>query len=391
VTGFNAPKSWPKELTQKWKVTVNEGVGTPALVGEKLYLFVREGSNEVARCLDAATGKEIWQDKYEAQPSTPPGSGRNNEFVGPRSSPTVAEGKVVTLGVRGTLSCFDAATGKLLWRKDDFKGTWPKFFTSSSPIVVDGLCIAQLGGGLSNGAIVAYDLASGNEKWKWTGDSTAYSSPVLMTVGGTKLIIAMTETKMVAVGAADGKLLWETPFAVTGRGYNAATPIVDGQTLIYTGSGRGVRAVQLEKMGDGFVAKELWKNTEKSVQFNTPVLKDGLIYGLTQTNELFCINAKTGKTAWSGPAAAAGGGGGGGGGGGMRGGPGGFGSIVDAGPVLLALTPSSELIVFEPSNKEFKQLAKYKVADKQTHAYPIVAGNRLFVKDRDSLILWTIQ
>ena len=72
-------------------------------------------------------------------------------------------------------------------------------------------------------------------------------------------------------------------------------------------------------------------------------------------------------------------------------GGGGYGSIVDAGPVLLVLTPKSQLIVFEPSDKEFKQLAKYKVADADTYGYPVVAGNRLFVKDSNSLTLWTIK
>ena len=67
------------------------------------------------------------------------------------------------------------------------------------------------------------------------------------------------------------------------------------------------------------------------------------------------------------------------------------GSIVDAGPVLMALSPNSQLIVFEPSDKEFKQIAKYKVADSDTWAYPIVAGNRVFVKDKDSLTMWLIE
>src|SRR6266436_7419508 len=86
---FTAPKTWPKELTQKWKVTVGEGVATPALVGDKLYVFTREEGNEVIRCLDAATGKELWQDKYESLGANPPAA----SFSGPRSSPTVANGK----------------------------------------------------------------------------------------------------------------------------------------------------------------------------------------------------------------------------------------------------------------------------------------------------------
>jgi len=187
----------------------------------------------------------------------------------------------------------------VIWRKDDFKNATPKFYTSSSPLIADGLCIAELGGGDNPGGVIAYDLASGKEKWKWTGDSPAYGSPVLMTVDGMKLIVAMTETKIVALTANDGKQVWETPFAVQGRGYNAATPIVDGQTLIYAGSGRGVTAVKLEKKGDSVAASELWKNTDNSVMFNTPVLKNGLLFGLSAGNDFFCINARDGKTAWT--------------------------------------------------------------------------------------------
>ena len=92
---FSAPKTWPKELNQKWKVTVGLGDATPALVGNKLFIFARQGDDEVIRCLDAANGKELWQEKYAAQAVSGPAS----QHSGPRSSPTVADGKIVTLGV----------------------------------------------------------------------------------------------------------------------------------------------------------------------------------------------------------------------------------------------------------------------------------------------------
>jgi outer membrane protein assembly factor BamB len=379
-------------LTPKWKVAVGEGVATPALVADKLYVFARQEGGEVARCLEAATGKELWKEKYDSLGATGPASG----FSGPRSSPTVADGKVVTLGIRGVLCCRDAASGKLLWRKEDFQGAWPRFFVSSSPLVADGLCVAQVGGP-GNGGIVAYDLTSGNEKWKWTGDGPAYASPVLMTVGGAKLVLAVTDTKVVAVALADGKLAWETPFDVGGmRGYNAATPIVEGATVIYTGSGRGATAVKLEKQGDGLAGKELWKNPDHSVQFNTPVLKAGFLYGLSANNDLFCLGAQDGRTAWSAPAAPAEGGaegrGPGGGRGGGRGmGGRGFGSVVDAGSVLLALTPASQLVVFEPGGKALTEVARVKVAETPTHAYPVASGARLFIKDQDSVMLYTLE
>jgi len=373
VTGFTAPKMWPKELTQKWKVTVGEGVATPALVGDKLYVFARQGANEVLRCLKADSGNDIWKEEYEAAPVKGPAA----RFPGPRSSPAVADGKVVTLGVQGSLICRDAASGKKVWQKDDFKGSLPMFFTSSSPIIVDGLCIVQLGGE-GKGGIVAYDLASGDEKWKWTGDGTAYSSPVLFTVPSGKALVAETAKKIVVINIADAKLLWETPFPKgKGRSYNASTPMVDGQTVIYSGSGgRGTKAVQVEKEGDMLVAKERWSNPDNGCQFNTPVVKNALVFGISEGDVLFCINAETGKTAWTNP---------------IKGRQGGYGSIVDAGSVLFALTPSGQLLVFEPSDKEYKELASYKLASGDTYAYPVIAGNRIYIKDKEAVTLWTLD
>ena len=151
VTGFKAPKTWPQQLAQKWKVTVGQADGSPALVGDRLYVFAREDTDEVTRCLNAADGKEIWRNNFTVQAPNPPSGPAH---AGPRSSPAVADGKVVTLGVRGTVTCLSAADGKLIWRKDDFQ-TWPQFFTAMSPIIADGMCIVQVGAA-ANGGVVAY-------------------------------------------------------------------------------------------------------------------------------------------------------------------------------------------------------------------------------------------
>ncbi|HEY1189954.1 MAG TPA: PQQ-binding-like beta-propeller repeat protein [Gemmata sp.] len=376
ATDFQAPKEWPKELTQKWKVTVGDGVATPALVGDKLFVFTREGGAEVLRCLDAATGKQVWIEKYDAAFK----GGADSGFPGPRCSPAVADGKVVTMGVNGTISCFDAATGKKAWRTET-EGL-PPFHTSSSPVVVNKLVVAQYGGegrgkgGGGKGGVAAYDLETGKEKWKWTSGPAAYASPVSMTIGGTTMIVAETSSSLVGLSAADGKELWKTEYPVTGgRGYNSSTPLVSGSTVIFSGSNRGTRAVKIEKAGDTFTAKEAWTNKDNSALYNTPVVHGNSVFGLTSSDKLFCVSAETGKTAWAEP---------------LSGGRG-YGNIVDAGTVLLALPPNGTLTVFEPNDKEFKKLASYKVGANKTYAYPIPTGNRIYVKDADSVILWTVE
>src|SRR5262249_11765510 len=151
----------------------------------------------------------------------------------------------------------EADSGKVLWRKES--KAWPRFFTSSSPIIVDGKCVAYLGGD-GKGDLSAYDLGTGEAKWTWNGNPPGYASPVLMAVDGTKQLVTLAEKSVVGIGVADGKLLWEVPFAAGGMGsYNSITPIVDGSTVIYAREGTGTVTLKIEKKDDGFTAKELWQ------------------------------------------------------------------------------------------------------------------------------------
>jgi outer membrane protein assembly factor BamB len=384
VIGFAEPKTWPKELTKKWSVKVGLGDASPVLVGDKIFVFTRESTEEVVRCLDAVTGDEKWKDKYETDAVTGPGGGH----PGPRSAPAAADGKVCTFGVAGVLSCYDSDKGKLLWRKET--KAHPQFFTSVSPIIVDGKCIAYIGG-RGKGELVAYDLANGDEKWKWSGDGPAYGSPVLVTADKTKQLVTPTEKEVVGIDAVDGKLLWKASYQAR---YNSATPVADGPTIICSGppdmrgGGKGgTTAFKIEKKDDGFDAKETWTQPKTFAGiYNTPVLKDGLLYGLTSAGggggrgmgqgptNIFCMKADSGDVLWTDPTKR-----------------GQCGEIFDAGSVLLALTSDRELLVFKPSDKKYEELAKYNVADTETWAYPIIAGNRVFVKDKDSLTLWLIE
>ncbi len=345
-------------------------------MGDKLYAFGRIGGDEVTTCLDAATGKPVWQDKYATAAVGSPA----NAYGGPRSTPAVAEGKIYTLGVNGTVSCLDAATGMEVWRKNT--GEKPQFSTSMSPLVADGKCFVFLK------ALTAFDSVSGDVKW--TGPSgTPYGSPVLMTVAGTKQLVAPTENSLAGVNLMDGKVAWQVKLP-GGYSSNYPTPIIDGQTVIYNSPGKGAggssMALKIEKKDDAFTTTELWKGTG-AYQYNTPVLKDGLLFGLSGSRTFFCMDAKTGKALWTDntPRGEAGG-------------------VFSAGSVILAWTGpasfkgkgekvsgDSELVAFEANGTGYKEIANYKLSPGSGLALPIIAGNRLYLKGNSEVTLWTIE
>lgn len=368
VSGFNPPQKWDS-LVQKWRTTVGTGDATPALVGNKIYVFTRQENDEVISCIDVADGKVLWSSKYPAQAVT----GAAAAHPGPRSSPAVSNGKVITLGVGGVLTCYDGSNGKELWKKDEFPKTVPQFFVAMSPLVEENLCIVHLGG-KGKGAVIAYELESGNQKWRWDGDGPAYSSPVSAIIGGVKQVIVLTEKSLVGLAFSDGKLLWQAAATPVGRSCNAPTPVVSGNTVFFTGQGKGMFAVKIEKSGNEFSAKELWINPDIGCEFNTPVLKGDYLYGISSRGNLFCAEVATGKALWTDNTKL------------DR-----FGSLLDAGQVLIALPPTGELIVFKPSEKQFEQVAKVKVAESQTFAHPVLSKNKIIVKDRDSVALWAFE
>ncbi len=368
VTGFKAPASWPAELKQEWKVTVGFGDATPVLAGNKIYLNTRQGEQEVVLCYDAATGKELWKSAYASMAVTGPSA---SQHPGPRGTPAVSNDKIVTYGAAGILSCLDAANGKLLWRKDNPSNAFPAFFTGTSPLITDAMCIVHIGK-KDDGQVIAYDLNSGNEKWKWSGEGPSYSSPSVMTIEGKKLLIVITEKNIMALGLADGKQLWQIPTPVQQRFYNCVSPYIDGQTIYLTGQGTGMKAIKVEKSGNEYVTKDLWSNTEIGAKWNTPILKDGFLYGFTDQKRIYCLNASTGQTAWVDNAVSSD-----------------FSTIVDCSSVIIGLTSTNNLIVLKPDGKVYSEVAKYKVADTPIYAFPVISGNSIYVKDAETLMKYS--
>ena len=370
VTGFKVPSSWPAELKHVWTVNVGTGDASPVLLGNRIFVNTRQGGDEVILCLDASTGKEIWKSQYPCQAITGPSA---SAHPGPRGTPAIADGKIVTFGVTAILTCLDISNGKVLWKRENPDNEFPQFYTGLSPLLTDGMCIVHLGT-KDKGEVVALDLSTGKEKWKWTGDGPSYASPSVMVVTGQKQIVVQTEKNLIGLSQADGKLLWEVATPVQQRFYNCTSPYINGQIIYFTGQGTGTKAIQINKEGDKFVTKELWHNPDIGAKWNTPILKDGFLYGFTDIRRIYCLNATTGATAWYDNATNSD-----------------FATIVDCGSVIIGLPSTSNLLVFKPDNTSYQEVARYKVSDTPIYAFPVIAGNNIYIKDTDSLILYRLE
>ena len=82
VASFTEPATWPESLNQVWKVEVGTGYSTPIIVGDRIYMYTRQGEDEVLRSLDAATGEVVWQTEYPAPFRMNPAA--RNHGPGPR-------------------------------------------------------------------------------------------------------------------------------------------------------------------------------------------------------------------------------------------------------------------------------------------------------------------
>jgi outer membrane protein assembly factor BamB len=361
--------AWPAALQPGWTATVGVGHASPVVSKGRVYVFARQGEDEVLQAMDLATGQVAWTQKHPA-PYTM-NSAATGHGKGPKSTPVVGEGKVCTLGISGTLSCHDADKGTLLWRhsfQGEFPATSPLFGAAMSPVVDRGLLIAHVGGN-DKGALTAFDLATGAPRWSWKGDGPGYASPVIADVAGARQVVTQTQTKLVGLSAGQGELLWSVPFT-TEYSQNSVTPLVHGDLVIYSGVNQPVRAVRVAKKGAALAAEPAWENAEVSSYMSTPVLAQGKVFGLShrKKGQVYALDAASGRTLWL-----------------SDGRQGDNASLLVAGSMLLVLSTDAELSVVPLDATSFTPARRYTVAKSAVWAHPAVVPDGLLVKDQETL------
>ncbi|MGA3042332.1 MAG: PQQ-binding-like beta-propeller repeat protein [Bryobacteraceae bacterium] len=366
AAGFPEPKAWPEKLTLKWKVTVGEGHSSPVVADGKIYTHTRQGDREMVTALRPDTGQTIWQQGYAAPYTMNPAATTHGKGV--KATPVVEDGRIFTFGISGILSCFDAKTGKPQWRKEFGS---PDFGVANSPLVDRGRVIVFVGGN-TEGALTAFDAATGAEKWSWKGDGPAYASPIVVEIAGIRQVVTESRNHIVGVSAATGDLLWQIPYK-TVYAQNIVTPVLYRDTLIFSGIGNPVIAVKPIKHGAEWSTETTWQNKDVSMYMSSPVIGADLLFGFSERKrgQFFCLRPVDGATLWT-----------------SEGRQADSAAIVAAGSVWLILTPDANLTVARQSDNAFEPLRKYSVADSPTWAHPVVLGHGILIKDATNLALW---
>ena len=372
AAGISLPANWPGELQRVWQVEVGEGYSSPVVSGDRVFIFSREGGEEVVRALNLEDGSTIWRSSYGAPYRL--NRAASSHGSGPKSTPILAAGRICTLGISGVLSCFAAADGTLLWQSDfsdEFPSTSPLYGVSMSPAMVDGQLVVHLGGD-RGGALMALDPADRTVGWRWEGDGPGYASPILVEMGGQRQIVTQSTRNIISVSPADGRLLWQIPFR-TPFDQNVVTPLVVGRWLILSGLEQSTFAIELVADGATLATREVWSNDRLPMYMSSPVIVGDRLFGFSnmRRGQFFCLDPETGEAIWS-----------------SEGRQGDNAALVVADGRVLALTSGAELFVIDPAGSEFRPVARYTVAESATYAHPVPTAAGLLIKDNSTLALW---
>lgn len=255
--------------------------------------------------LDEETGVILWSHTW-------PATYRNIiwKFAnGPRTPPTVDESRVYVLGAAGMLLCLATETGELIWQVDtdvDYDTTVPVYGVSNAPIVEGELLIAVVGG-FPDAKVVGFDKTTGEEVWRALEMTSepGYSSPIVITAGGTRQLIFWHATALTSLNPSTGETYWEQEF-VLDNGLSITTPVRSGQYLVTSQFRNGTMMLALNN--DRPAARMLWRGRSRSELphltdglhsiISTPIIMGDYLYGVGSYGELRGINATTGERLW---------------------------------------------------------------------------------------------
>jgi outer membrane protein assembly factor BamB len=369
VEGIHLARDWsaqpPREL---WRQPIGAGWSGFAVVATHAVTQEQRGEWEWVSCYELTTGRLAWVHRDQARFHEAAGGD------GPRATPTIADGRVYSMGATGLLNCLDGSTGRVVWSRDILAECSQKnlmWGKSCSPLVFDNLVVVTLGESTDR-PLAAYDRATGRPVWRAGHDKPSYATPVLATLAGRRQILAVNAESASAHDPADGRLLWEYPWP--GKMAKCAQPVAIGGDRVFISSGYGLGCVLLQAAvadnGQLRVA-EVWHNRQAlRTRFANIVTRDGFAYGLDE-GTLACVELATGVQKWGE-------------------GSYGHGQVLLVDDLLLITTESGDLVLVEASPTGHHELSRLKAVTGKTWNNPALSGRHLLVRNAQEAVCYEL-
>jgi len=366
------PAGGPKEV---WRAKGGVGMSGLAISGGRLFTLAQREDQQGVVAHDATNGAAIW--RTAVAPAY-----ENQMGDGPRATPTVAGNTVFAFTGEGILVALNASDGRILWSHNTAKelaGQPAEYGMACSPLVVGTQVIVTVGA--PNATVVAYDTVSGKLAWTAGNETTGYSSPALLAVGGREQIVVHSGSAVLGLEPNSGAVLWRHPY-VTDYSCNIATPIaVDGKVFVSSGENHGCVLLALKPNGNTFAVSEVWSSQgTRSVlrnEWQTSILLDGCLYGMDNVGgagtitHLTCVDAATGKRRWQETRF-------------------GKGNLIAADGKLLMSTLKGELIVARASPTGYDEIGRSTVIG-STRQAPALANGLLFLRDNEDIACFDVR
>lgn len=344
---------------QVWKIPVGPGWSSFAVAGPLLFTQEQRGAAETVVCYAADSGLEVWTQSVESRFDDPLGG------LGPRATPTLADGALYVMGAMGFLLRLDPLTGQVIWQQDlrtVAERQPPMWGFSSSPLVVDSAVVVYAGG-LGDKGILAFNTADGKLQWSAAAGEHSYSSPQLATIEEERCVLVLTNTGLNLLDPATGaaRLNYEWRF----EGYRALQPqLVNGDSvLLPSPMGGGTRRIRLTRADGQWKADEAWTTRNFKPEFNDLVVYQGHAYGFDAA--IFtCLDLETGQRDW-------------------KGGRYGKGQVLlqtESG-LLLILGEQGEVVLLKADPKASTELGRFQAIAGKTWNHPVLIGDRLYVRN----------
>ncbi|MHB1035863.1 MAG: PQQ-binding-like beta-propeller repeat protein [Pirellulales bacterium] len=291
------------QIKLRWRVPISTGYSGPTVAAGRVYVTDRLSEpKELERvlCFDWKTGEKIWSYAYDCEY-------RGVSYpAGPRASVTIDDGRAYSLGTKAHFFCFDAASGKVLWKKNlatEYKVRMPIWSISAAPLIEGDLVIVQIGGA-PDACVVAFDRKTGEEKWHALADQASYSAPIAITQAGKRVIVCWTGENVVGLAPDSGRVYWKYPFPPANMILNVATPVIDRDRLFVSAFYDGSLMLKLRQ--DQPAVEKIWRRKGPNEYetdslhsiISTPYFEGDYVYGVDSYGQLRCLDANTGDRIW---------------------------------------------------------------------------------------------